>query len=297
MSTAEDRAISPAGQRLISLHGRDLAVSEYPGTGVPLLLVHGLGSSTQTWLDVPQRLAATGAHVIAVDLPGHGESSKLPGDYSLGAMANSLRDLLDHLGIERAHFVGHSLGGGVTMQFQYQFPERIASIALVSSGGLGEEIFPLLRAASLPGADLVIRAAINNRTLNAASWLGRQLARVHIEPHALSPGALETAGWLAEPDHRAAFLSTVRSVLGPAGQRVSALDKLHLLSGEEVLIIWGDQDPMIPMYHGERAHSMIPGSRLVIFRGAGHEPHMHDPERFATLILEHARAVEALASR
>ena len=172
MSTAEDRAISPAGQRLISLHGRDLAVSEYPGTGVPLLLVHGLGSSTQTWLDVPQRLAATGAHVIAVDLPGHGESSKLPGDYSLGAMANSLRDLLDHLGIDRAHFVGHSLGGGVTMQFQYQFPERIASIALVSSGGLGEEIFPLLRAASLPGADLVIRAAINNRTLNAASWGG-----------------------------------------------------------------------------------------------------------------------------
>jgi len=296
MSTAEDRAISPAGQRLISLHGRDLAVSEYPGAGVPLLLVHGLGSSTRTWLDVPGRLAAAGAHVIAVDLPGHGESSKLPGDYSLGAMANSLRDLLDHLGIARAHFVGHSLGGGVTMQFHYQFPERIASIALVSSGGLGEEIFPVLRAASLPGADLVIRAAINNLTLNAAAWLGRQLARVHVEPHALSPGALETAGWLGEPDHRAAFLSTVRSVLGPAGQRVSALDKLHLLSGEDVLIIWGDKDPMIPMHHGERAHSMIPGSRLVIFPGAGHEPHMHDPERFATLILEHARAVEALPS-
>ena len=296
MNTAEPQVGPPPHQHVVSLHGREIAFRDYPGSGTPLLLIHGLGSSTLTWTDVPERLATTGIRVVAVDLPGHGDSSKRPGDYSLGAMANSIRDLLDHLGIDRAHFVGHSLGGGVTMQFHYQFPDRVSSIVLVSSGGLGEEIFPVLRAASLPGAALVIRAAINDRTLGAAAWLGRQLERVHVEPHALSPRALETASWLAEEDRRNAFLSTVRSVLGPAGQRVSALDKLHLLDGNRVLIIWGDRDPMIPLDHGTRAHAMMPGSRLVVFPGAGHEPHMHDPQRFADLLLDHARAMEPARS-
>lgn len=290
MSATEREAPQQGRARL---HGRELAYRELPGTGVPILLVHGLGSSTQTWVDVPERLAAGGAHVIAVDLPGHGDSSKEPGDYSLGAMANSLRDLLDHLGIERAHFVGHSLGGGVTLQFNYQFPHRVQSVVLVSSGGLGEEIFPVLRAASLPGSELVIRAAINPKTMGAAAWLGRQLARVHIEPHALSPKALETASWLAEPDRRTAFVSTVRSVLSPAGQKVSAVDTLYLLDDVRVLIIWGDRDPMIPMSHGERAHSMVADSRFVVFPGAGHEPHSFDPDRFTQLVLDHTVRADA----
>ena len=122
-------------------HGRELAYREITGTGIPIMLIHGIGSSSITWGDIPDRLAATGAHVIVVDLPGHGQSSKQPGDYSLGALASALRDLIDHLGIARVHLVGHSLGGGVALQFSYQFPERVRSIVLVASGGLGVEAF------------------------------------------------------------------------------------------------------------------------------------------------------------
>jgi pimeloyl-ACP methyl ester carboxylesterase len=271
----------------VHLNGRDIAFRELPGRGTPILMVHGIGSSMDTWGDVPDRLAAAGAHVITVDLPGHGESSRGPGDYSLGSLASTLRDLLDHLGIGRVHLVGHSLGGGVSMQFRYQFPDRVESMVLESSGGLGEEAFTGLRAAALPGSELVIRWAINERTLSAAAWLGDQLGRVGIEPHALSPRALDTVSWLGEQDRRTAFLATLRSVVSPKGQRVSALDKLHLMEGHRVLIIWGDRDPMIPVHHGQHAHELLSGSRLVIFPGAGHEPHVHDPDRFTDLVIAH----------
>ncbi len=253
-------------------------------------MVHGIGSNADTWADIPERLSATGLRVVAVDLPGHGESSKGPGDYSLGSLASTLRDLLDHLGIDSVHLVGHSLGGGVAMQFAYQFPGRVEAMVLESSGGLGEETFTGLRAAALPGSELAIRWAINPRTLGGASWVGAQLARIGWEPHALSPRALETVSWLGEQDRREAFLATLRSVVSPRGQRVSALDKLHLMEGPRVLIVWGDKDPMIPLAHGEKAHALLDGSRLVVFPGAGHEPHLHDPQRFADLVVAHVGA-------
>ena len=285
MSESDTR--TTAARQFVALNGRVLAYRELPGTGTPVLLIHGIGSSGDTWGDIPERLSAQGVAVVAVDLPGHGESSRGPGDYSLGSTASILRDLLDHLGIERVHLVGHSLGGGVSMQFAYQFPERVDTMTLVSSGGLGEETFTGLRAASLPGSEFALKWAINARTLKGASWVGDKLGRIGLHPHALSPRALETVSWLGEDDRRAAFLATLRSVVSPRGQSVSALDKLHLMSGRRILIIWGDRDPMIPMKHGENAHALLPGSRFVVFPGAAHEPHVHDPDRFADLVLEH----------
>ena len=273
--------------KVLTLHGRELSYVDSPGSGTPILLVHGIGSSNLTWSSVLDRLTANEAHVIAVDLPGHGESSKQPGDYSLGSLASTLRDLLDHLGHQRVHLVGHSLGGGISLQFVYQFPERVESIVLVSSGGLGEEAFSGLRAAAMPGSEIALRWAINPHTLGVLAKLGNVLARVGVHPHALSPGALETVSWLGDDERRSAFLATLRSVVGVKGQRVCALEKLHLLDGSRVLIIWGERDPMIPMAHGVHAHTLLPGSTLVIFPGAAHEPHIHDPERFADLVIGH----------
>ena len=284
---SEHDTVTPHVRDHVFLHGREVAYRDLPGPGTPVLLIHGIGSSMDTWADIPDRLSAQGIRVVAVDLPGHGESSKGPGDYSLGSLASTLRDLLDHLAIDRVHLVGHSLGGGVAMQFAYQFPDRVESMLLESSGGLGEEAFTGLRAASLPGSELAIRWAINQRTLTAASWLGDKLGRVGITPHALSPRALETVSWLGEQDRRAAFLATLRSVVSPTGQRVSALDKLHLMQHHPILIVWGDKDPMIPVTHGERAHTLLEGSRFVVFPGAGHEPHLHDPDRFVALVGDH----------
>ena len=282
---------SPTPEReIVHLHGRTLAYREHRGTGIPILLVHGIGSSADTWQPVFDLLVEHGAAVIAVDLPGHGESSKERGDYSLGAMASTLRDLLDLLGYERVHLVGHSLGGGISLQFAYQFPERVDSLVLASSGGLGEETFIGLRAAALPGSALALKLAINRRTIAGAARAGRLLARVGMTPHALSSGALRTVSRLDDEERREAFLATLRSVVGVRGQRVSALDKLYLLDGDRVLIIWGEDDPMIPMAHGAHAHSLLEGSRFVSFPNARHEAHIDEPARFAALVLEHIGA-------
>ena len=90
--------------------------------------------------------------MVAPDLLGHGESAKPRADYSIGGFANGMRDLLGVLGMERANVIGHSFGGGVAMQFAYQFPERTDRVVLEASGGLGREVTPLLRALTLPGA-------------------------------------------------------------------------------------------------------------------------------------------------
>src|ERR1700682_907103 len=121
--------------KTIRIHGPHVGYYA-EGNGPALILVHGIASSSRTWRQVIPRLAERFT-VIAPDMLGHGASAKLRGDYSLGAHARGIRDLMVALGIERATLVGHSLGGGVCMQFAYQFPERVERLVLVGSGGVG----------------------------------------------------------------------------------------------------------------------------------------------------------------
>jgi pimeloyl-ACP methyl ester carboxylesterase len=121
------------------------------GSGPPLLLIHGIGDSSETWLKVIPELARRHT-VIAPDLLGHGESAKPRADYAVAAYACGMRDLLSVLDVDRVTVVGHSLGGGIAMQFAYQFPERCERLVLVGSGGIGQEVHPLLRIAAAPAA-------------------------------------------------------------------------------------------------------------------------------------------------
>ena len=267
--------------RTMTLHGRPLTYAE-AGSGPVLLLIHGMAGNFENWRAVIEPLARQHT-VIAPDLPGHGGSAPGAGDYSIGALAAELRDLLAALGHDRATLVGHSLGGGIAMQFGYQFPEITERLVLVSSGGLGPEVSPVLRAAALPGADLFIAATVGpGRVVGSA--LARGLAAVGQRPN---PDVAEVArGYasLADPDRRAAFLATVRSVIGTGGQRVHAGDRLYLAEGMPVLIIWGARDPMIPLHHGENAHEAIPGSRLEIIDGVGHLPQLEAPAHFVAVL-------------
>ncbi len=275
------------------LHDRRIAFTEHRGVGPVYLLVHGIGGCQQDWRAAVERLVSTGHHVITVDLPGHGESVKDRGDYSLGAMASVLRDLLDHLGHEHAVLVGHSLGGGVALQFTYQFPERCVGLVLVCSGGLGTETPTWLRAATLPGSRVVFAAIGSDTTTNSLLWTCRQLARVGIEPQMLNPQMVEKLSEFGDPDAREAFLATLRSVVDVSGQRVTALGKLKALDDLPVLLIWGARDPVIPLHHGERAAEIIPNSELVVFPRIGHEPHVEDPDRFAQLLRDFSHRVKA----
>jgi pimeloyl-ACP methyl ester carboxylesterase len=265
------------------LHGRTVSYLT-AGEGPVLLLAHGIASDSEAWrASLP--LLARRATVIAPDLPGHGASAKAPGDYSLGSLASSLRDLLVKLGHARATLVGHSLGGGVAMQFAYMFPERTERLVLVSSGGLGRTVNPLLRAATLPGSELVIAA-----TIGPITALGRAgVAAVRRIGLRVAPDLGEVGrgfATLADAEGRAAFLDTLRAVVNFHGQRVDASDRLYLAVGMPTLLLWGERDPIIPAGHGLRARERMPGSRLVTFADAGHFPQIDDPHRFAASVLE-----------
>ena len=133
----------------VTLHGHRRAFVK-AGQGPVLLLLHGLGCDHTTWEPVIDALAKRYT-VIAPDLLGHGQSAKPRADYSVGGYANGMRDLLTVLGIDKVTVVGHSFGGGIAMQFAYQFPERTERLMLVASGGLGPEVTPAIRAITTPG--------------------------------------------------------------------------------------------------------------------------------------------------
>jgi pimeloyl-ACP methyl ester carboxylesterase len=263
--------------KTVHLHGRAVSYAE-GGAGPLLLLIHGMAGTAENWQSVVEPLALRNT-VLAPDFPGHGLSAPGGGDYSLGSLASGLRDLMLALGHERATLVGHSLGGGVALQFTYQFPEMVERLVLVSSGGLGPDVSPVLRAAALPGADLFISATagIGQR---AGSLLGRGFGLLGMRPnHDLAEVARGYAT-LADPDRRKAFLATLRAVVGTEGQRVAALDRLYLAEALPLLIVWGDRDPIIPVEHGEEAHRALPASRLEIFEGVGHVPQLESPGSF-----------------
>ena len=281
--------MNPSPDQTVTLHGHTIRYVQQ-GAGPVLLLIHGMAGSLDTWRSVIGPLAAD-ATVVAVDLPGHGASSPGGGDYSLGSLAAGLRDVLVALGHERVTLVGHSLGGGIAMQFSYQFPEMTERLVLVSSGGLGLEVSPALRAASLPGAGLFLSVTAE-ATRRASGIAGRVLRAAHSPA---SPGLDELVrsyASLADADRRSAFLATVRGVVGLNGQTVRAGDRLYLAQALPVLLIWGADDPIIPVAHGRAAHELMPHSTLEVFDGIRHFPQVEAPEQFVAALQEFCATTE-----
>jgi len=267
-----------------SMHGHEVAFRT-GGSGPVMLLVHGMAGSSATWRYVMPSLAEHFT-VVAPDLPGHGASAKPRGDYSLGALADSLRDLLAVLGHDHATLVGRSLGGGVAMQFAYQFPERCERLVLVSSGGLGEDVNLLLRVLSLPGAEYLLALGCNRWAYEAGTTVVRSLRRLGLRPGPQFADVWDSYASLADDKMRAAFMQTLRSVIDPAGQRVSATDRLYLARDVPTLIVWGANDRILPARQAHATHAAIPGSRLDIFEGVGHYPNCEDPERFVNVVVD-----------
>lgn len=254
------------------------------GNGPPLLLIHGIADSSETWLPVMEELAERHT-VIAPDLLGHGESAKPRADYAVAAYACGMRDLLAVLGVDRVTVVGHSLGGGVAMQFAYQFPERCERLVLVSSAGMGPEVHPVFRLAATLGAGpglqllstLPVRAAVM-----AAAPVVRRLGGAGLGPDL--DYVLGRYSQFAKRTARQAFLRTIRAGADYSGQAITMLDRSYLAVNLPTLIIWGSRDGIIPSSHAKVAQKALTGSRLEIFDGAGHFPHHHDPGRFVKIV-------------
>jgi pimeloyl-ACP methyl ester carboxylesterase len=254
-------------RRHLSIHGHDVSLC-LEGEGEAVVLVHGMAGSSDTWRAVVGPLARS-YRVLAPDLLGHGESAKPAGDYSLGAYASGLRDLMRVLGIDRATVVGNSLGGGVAMQMAYQHPELVERLVLVDSGGLGREVSWILRALTLPAAEYVMPLLFPafvrrwgdavDRFVSRNGWSAPRVAEIW---HAY--------GSLTEVENRQAFVRTLRAVIDPGGQTVSARDRLYLAATMPTMIVWGEDDPIIPVQHAYLAHEAMPGSRLEVMAGVGH---------------------------
>ncbi|HSL57616.1 MAG TPA: alpha/beta fold hydrolase [Acidimicrobiales bacterium] len=265
----------------VSIHGHDVGFRR-GGDGPVILLVHGIAGSSRTWREVMPALAERYT-VLAPDLIGHGESAKPVGDYSLGAYASGLRDLMGVLDIPSATIVGHSFGGGVAMQLAYQHPERCDRLVLVGSGGLGREVSWMLRLLALPGTELLMPIIFPSFLRDRGNDVGRILHDRGIRSARIDE-MWRSYGSLAESPNRRAFLRTLRAVIDPGGQVVSAMDRISLAAAVPTMIVWGDHDDIIPVEHAYAAHEAIPGSRLEVFDGAAHFPHAEHPERFVAVL-------------
>jgi pimeloyl-ACP methyl ester carboxylesterase len=268
--------------RFVTIHGHRRAY-RMCGSGPVLLLLHGIGDSSASWVPLMRTLGERYT-VIAPDLLGHGESDKPRADYSVAAYANGMRDLLDVLGFDQATVVGHSLGGGVAAQLTYQHPTRVQRLVLVSSGGVSREVSPFLRLASTPIADVFLPLLklppIRLGAMGGIELLRRSGTDIGRDAEELS----RVLDALPDVAARGAFSRTLRSVVDWRGQVVTMLDRSYLAEAMPVLLVWGAHDAVIPMGHAQIAHDLMPGSQLEVFADAGHFPHHQDPARFIELL-------------
>jgi pimeloyl-ACP methyl ester carboxylesterase len=255
-----------------------------PASGEPVVLLHGLASDSDTWDRAAPALAERGLRVLAVDLIGHGQSDKPRGTYLLDDFALSLAAFLDAVDVPAATLCGHSLGGAIAVHFGARYPERMRRLVLVSAGGLGREVHPMLRAAALPVAPAVLRLALHPRLV---AWYARP--RLH-RTLRLTPDNVanlrRARRALGADDGRDAFFAALRGVIEPGGQRGSFIEMRTLAEHVPTMLVWNEKDPVIPVSHAHAAHEHLPGSRLVVFPGGGHEPHRRDADRFADVVAE-----------
>ncbi|HYB34606.1 MAG TPA: alpha/beta hydrolase [Mycobacterium sp.] len=255
------------------------------GSGPVLLLIHGIGDNSTTWNTVQAKLAQRFT-VIAVDLLGHGQSDKPRADYSVAAYANGMRDLLSVLDVERVTVIGHSLGGGVAMQFAYQFPHLVERLVLVGAGGVTRDVNIVLRFASLPMGGEALALLRLPLVLPVVQVAGRAAGMV-LGSTKLGrdlPDVLRVLADLPEPMASSAFTRTLRAVVDWRGQMVTMLDRCYLMESIPVQIIWGTEDVVLPVGHAWMAHAAMPGSRLEIFEHSGHFPFHDDPDRFIEVV-------------
>lgn len=261
------------------------------GSGPAVLLLHGIGCDHTTWQHSLELLARDHT-VIAPDFLGHGHSDSPRADYSVGAYADRLRDLLVLLEIPTATVVGHSFGGGVALQFAYQYPNLTERLVLVDPGGIGRQIHPLLRAMTLPGAGPAL-GVWTFPPLLAATRLAAGVVHRYKVPGSIDlPFALSVLGSIAEPRRRSAFLHILRAVIDWRGQQLSILSRAQLLSSTPILLVWGERDSVIPVIQADEFGRALPHARIHRVAGAGHFPHIDAPAQFSDVLTEFLATTE-----
>jgi pimeloyl-ACP methyl ester carboxylesterase len=256
-----------------------------PADGPVVIALHGLLSDATTWDRALAPLAARGVRVLAVDLPGHGESDKPPGLYLLDDLAIALDGFCAALDLDSVTICGHSFGGAVGIHFGHHYPHRVQRQVLVSAGGLGREVNLALRLLTARHADTVTAAVLDRRVVRRILRSPRLRSALRLRPEQIV-NIRRIMRPLLDPRARSAFFASARGVIEPSGQRGNFLEMEYLASHLPTLLVWSTEDSVIPVAHAHRTHAALPGSRLVVFAGAGHEPHRRNADEFADAVAQ-----------
>ncbi|PIG92208.1 alpha/beta fold hydrolase [Gloeocapsopsis sp. IPPAS B-1203] len=269
-------------EQQINLNGFTIRYFTAGEDGLPLVLLHGNAASAIDWSWVLPRLANQ-YRVYAPDFPGFGDSSKPNLNYSLDFLTQFVSDFLNALNIEKAVLAGNSLGGIVALRFALSNSDRVASLVLVDSSGLGYAVTPLLSQLTLPGyGEIMIAGCKTPLGAKPRSWLRATLLFTH-------PGKVP-AIWIAEqermsllPGFLEASLSALRAQLNFIGQREVLLDTLNQLT-IPTLVVWGTNDSVFPKYQAETAVSRLQRGQLALIPDCGHLPHVERPDLFSNAV-------------
>ena len=274
----------------VTVHGHRRAYVRR-GSGPVLLLLHGLACDHRTWTSVIDELAEDFT-VIAPDLLGHGSSDKPRADYTLGGYANGMRDLLTVLGVDKVTVVGHSFGGGIAMQFAYQFPERTERMVLVSPGGLGPDVTPLIKLVQAPGWEATMALLTQPGVRHVGTTTLRMLSRVETKVTRDLDEVAEILESWRDRRTRFAIRHLVRAVIDWRGQIVTMSDRAYLTEAMPLAVVWGRDDLVIPAKHADNVRVLAPEARVEVFDRSGHFPHKDHPERFVQLVREFVATTE-----
>lgn len=250
--------------------------------GTIVVLIHGIGSSMEYWIHNIHTLAKH-HRVYAMDLVGNGRSDKPAAPYSFPYFAQFVNDFLQAQNIDRVSLIGNSMGGGVALQFTLQFPDKVEKLVLVDSAGLGREVSLFFRLPTLP---LVGKWLTRPRREGTA-----QLMREAFYDPALITDELVDFNYQMStlPGAQGAILSTLRRNITLRGVQDhiwrAIVDNLHNITAP-TLVIWGQQDRILPVAHAQVARDRIANVQLHLIDHCGHMPQMERPEEFNAVVLE-----------
>jgi pimeloyl-ACP methyl ester carboxylesterase len=257
--TGPSQPLPEADRVVLAGRGQLRVIERNPQGQETVLLVHGYGSSSASWMPIVPTLA-TRYRVLVIDLPGFGLSDKREGDYSPDALADVLAEVLDQKGVKRAHVVGHSWGSSIVMAFARRHRDRLNKLAVVSGWVYDEQLFPLMRWARSPGGK-------GFYALFYRQNIGERMYFNFYDPSKLSQQVVDE---VEKSMHREGALA--------AAVEAAASMKLYEHEGDypkvdaETLVLWGRQDRVARVAFGERLARDLPKARLVVIDRCGHIP-------------------------
>ena len=266
----------------IDVGGTRTRYRERPGTGVPLLFIHGISESLEFW--DRQLEVGIGQHrLLAFDLPGHGLSDLGDQPYDTDKFASFSLSLADALGLESFYIVGNSLGGALAVRMAAAAPERVSGIVLANAAMLGREVFMPFRIMTLP-----LLGELMTKPGKAA--VEQQLKAIFHDPAVVTDTIRETVTRnSAKPGGQKAFLTTLRRINNLSGQRPETWEQSRSLLKTlslPVFFIHGKQDAVLPAQQSIDAQAITPNSKLMLLDDCGHTPQIEKPEIFNQALAE-----------